>query len=132
MWFQKKPEFFIPTKPLNYPSDIAVETELAVYFIKGSSRLRFFSERCLSSWDLILVPGSEASLSKFKKAGVLGFRPGTVVKDISDSKYYIISDNKRRHIVNPDIQEVMGLDLANAIVASSDEIKIHPEGEVLS
>ncbi len=130
-WFQKElPK--VPQGPVNYPSDIIVQTELATYFIKGKSKLRVFSDRCLDSWSMDVVQGSEASVSKFKKAGVLGFRPGTLVKDISNSKIYIISDNTRRHITNPDVFDLHGIDYSKAMVVSSEEINLHPEGEVLS
>lgn len=133
MWFlRQKQNRPVPQEPLNYPSDVVVETESGYWFIKGKNKLRIFSDRCLDSWSVDVLPGSDASVSKFKKGGVLGFRNGTLVKNIADGRYYLISDNKRRHIVSPDVYEVYGFDINSAMVVSQSEIDIHDEGEVLS
>jgi hypothetical protein len=52
-----------------------------------------------------------------------------LVKDISDGKIYLISDNKRRHIVEPDILEWINVQI---IQAGQKEIFVHEEGEKLS
>lgn len=122
----------VPQEPVNYPSDVVVETESGYWFIKGKNRLRIFSDRCLDSWQVDVLPGSDASVSKFKKAGVLGFRNGTLVKNIADGRYYLISDNKRRHIVSPDVFDKYGFNIDFAMVVAQAEIDIHAEGEVLS
>lgn len=121
-----------PQEPVNYPSDVVVETESGYWFIKGKSKLRIFSDRCLASWQVDVLPGSDASVSKFKKAGVLGFRNGTLVKNIADGHYYLISDNKRRHIVSPDVFDKYGFNIDVTMVVAQAEIDIHEEGEVLS
>lgn len=133
MWFlRQKDSRQVPQEPVNYPSDVVVETESGYWFIKGKNKLRIFSERCLNSWQVDVLQGSDASVSKFKKAGVLGFRNGTLVKNIADGRYYLISDNKRRHIVSPDVFDFYGFDIDTTMVVSQDEIDIHEEGEVLS
>lgn len=133
MWFQRqKASRPVPQEPINYPSDVVVETESGYWFIKGKSRLRIFSDRCLDSWQVDVLPGSDVSVSKFKKAGVLGFRNGTLVRNLADGHYYLISDNKRRHIVSPDVFDCMGFDINYAMVVSQNELDIHEEGEVLS
>lgn len=133
-WFQTAPKKArdVPQEPLNYPSDVVVETENGTYFIKGKNKFRIKSGRVLASWRVKPLVGSEASVSKFKTAGVLGFRNGTLVRNIADSKYYLVSENKRRHIINPDIFDKYGFDELDAILVSQDEIDIHEEGEVLS
>ena len=78
------------------------------------------------------MPGSDTSVSKFKKSGVLGFRNGTLVKNIADGRYYLISDNKRRHIVSPDVFDKYGFNIDITMVVAQAEIDIHEEGEVLS
>lgn len=133
-WFQSKPQrsVNVPQKPLDYPSDVVVETENGWFFIRGKSKFKINSERVLASWKVDVLPGSTASVSKFKTAGVLGFRNGTLVRNIADGRYYLISENKRRHIVTPDVFEVYGFDYDRVIFVSQDEIDIHEEGEVLS
>lgn len=126
------PEPARPTAPVDYPTGIAVEVESGdVYFVKGLTKFKFFSHRCFESWSLVPARGSRASLSKFKSApGPLGFRDGTLVKTISDGKYYLISGNKRRLVVTPDVHKY-GLSLDRAILVSDEEARIHEAGEVL-
>lgn len=131
-WFQPKKTKPLPSEPVNYPSDVVVETESGWYFIKGKNKLRIHSQRCLDSWSVDVLQGTDESVSKFKSAGVLGFRNGTLVKDISTGKYYLISENKKRHIVSPDVFDYMGFDISKAMVVAADELFIHEEGEVLS
>lgn len=133
-WFQPKtPEYKpLPTKPLDYPSDVIVETENGWYFIKGKNKFKINSERIFQSWRVKPLVGTAMSVSKFKNAGVLGFRNGTIVRNIADSKYYLISENKRRHITTPDVFDRFGFDELDAILVSQSEIDIHEEGEVLS
>lgn len=133
MWFlRQKASRPVPQEPVNYPSDVVVETESGYWFIKGKNKLRIFSDRCLDSWQVDVLQGSDASVSKFKKAGVLGFRNGTLVKNIADGRYYLISDNKRRHIVDPDVFDKYGFNIDTTMVVAQAEIDIHEEGEVLS
>jgi len=70
-------------------------------------------------------------LSKFKVVGKLGFRDGTLIKDISDGKIYLISQNKRRHITSPDVFDNFGLDRSKIVEVSSDEVAMHLLGENL-
>lgn len=120
------------TKPVNYPSGVAVETEAGVYFIKGKTKFKVYSERVLASWSFDLLPGSVASVSKFKSGGSLGFRSGTLIQNIADNKIYLISDNLRRHITDPDVFVKYGFDEALIMAVSDAETNLHEEGEVLS
>jgi hypothetical protein len=133
-WFQPKTQEPkpLPKIPLDYPSDVIVETENGWYFIKGKSKFKINSERIFQSWRVKPLLGTDASVSKFKNAGMLGFRNGTLVRNIADSKYYLISENKRRHITTPDVFDRFGFDEYDAILVSQSEIDIHEEGEVLS
>jgi hypothetical protein len=122
------------TKPTVYPADSAVDTGEEVYFItKTGSKLKVASPRVVQSWKFELLPGSVESLSLHKKAqGVLGFRNGTLIRNIADGKLYLVSGNKKRHIQSPDVFEKYGYDRAKIILVSQDEINIHEDGEVLS
>jgi hypothetical protein len=66
-----------------------------------------------------------------KVAGKLGFRDGTLIKNIADGKLYLISQNKRRHIVDPDTFEKYGLNRSNIIEVSESESNMHELGETL-
>ncbi len=138
-WFQPTPlapKPQVPQEPLNYPVDVVVETESGHYLIKrtnaGVKKMRFFSQKSFDSWNYVALVGSDASVSKYKNAGVLGFRNGTLVKNFADGRYYLISENKRRHIVSPEVFDKYGLDINQTYLVSQAEIDIHDEGEVLS
>jgi hypothetical protein len=66
-----------------------------------------------------------------KVAGKLGFRDGTLIKNIADGKLYLISQNKRRHIVNPDTFSQYGLNRSNIVEVSELESNMHELGENL-
>jgi hypothetical protein len=71
----------------------------------------------------------EAALSGFKVAGKLGFRDGTLIKNIADGKMYLVSQNKLRHIVDPDSFNRYGLDRSKAVEVSEAEVSAHDLGE---
>jgi hypothetical protein len=124
-----------PMLPVPYPSGVCVGDETGKWFyIKGQYKIPITSHRVLQSWSFAtVIRGSEDSLSGFHTTtGPLGFRDGTLLKNFADGKMYLVSENKVRHIVNPDWLEWLGLQDYNVIHASDDEIKLHEEGDVLS
>lgn len=118
-----------PTQRLDYPDGIAVNTEKANYYIKNKKKFKFFSDRVFDTWNLAPAYGSEASLSHFTRGGVLGFRDGSLIQDYGDGKLYIIAGNKRRLILSPDVLDLLGYEDNMIIVASSEELGLHNEGE---
>ena len=119
------------TSPTNFPSGIAVKTDKATYWIKDGKRFKLISERAEKSWMFTTVNATEQSMSAIKIAGRIGFRDGTLIKNISDGKLYLISQNKRRHITSPDVFERYGLDRSAIIEVSEAEINMHEQGEDL-
>jgi len=117
-------------KKYNYivPSGLIAHTELGYYYIKGNLRYNFISERAMNSWKLPIVETKESIILNLKKAGILGFRDGTLVKDISDGKIYLISDSKRRHVIDPDVLECLNVEI---IQIGQKELFVHAEGEKL-
>ena len=118
--------------PKNYnplvPSGLIAHTEKGYFYIKGLKKFKFISERAMLSWNLAVIPTSDDKLSGFKLYGTLGFRDGTLIKDISDGKIYLVSDSKRRHITDPDVLEWLNTDI---VKASQKEVLIHEEGDKL-
>ena len=119
------------TSPTNFPSGVAVKTNTATYWIKDGKRYKLISDRAAKSWSFTEINATENSVSHMKVAGKLGFRDGTLIKNIADGKMYLISQNKKRHIVDPDIFIKYGLDRSKLIEVSEFEASIHDLGEDL-
>lgn len=132
MWWRRKKSNPVipPTTPVDYPTGVCVQTERGIFFIKRNFRYRVTSDRILSSWNYpFVLPSTEAALGKYKIMGKLGFRQGTLVKDISDGKIYLISENLRRHVVSADFFDVMLFPRDKIIEVSHEEAILHQEGE---
>jgi hypothetical protein len=119
------------TSPTNFPSGIAVKTDTATYWIKDGKRFKLISDRAAESWLFTTVLASDSALSGIKLVGKLGFRDGTLIKNIADGKMYLLSQNKLRHIVTPDSFTRYGLDRSKVIEVSEFEVKAHELGEDL-
>ena len=119
------------TSPTNFPSGVAVKTKTATYWIKDGKKYKLISDRAAKSWSFTEVKATEDAISHMKVAGKLGFRDGTLIKNIADGKMYLISQNKKRHIVNPDIFIKYGLDRSKLIEVSESEASTHDLGENL-
>lgn len=110
------------------PSGLIACTEKGYFYIKGNKRFKFVSDKAMRSWSLPIVNTTEAMLVNFSTSGVLGFRDGSLIHDISDGRMYLISDSKRRHIVDPDVLEWLDSEI---IKVGQKEIFVHSEGEKL-
>ena len=128
---KKNTQSTLITSPTNFPSGIAVKTDTGTYWIKDGKRYKLISKRAEASWSFTTVHATEQSLSLIKQAGKLGFRDGTLIKNIADGKMYLISQNKRRHIVSPDSFTKYGLDRSKVIEVSESEINLHELGDNL-
>ena len=129
--FKNTKNTLVISQPTNFPSGIAVQTDKATYWIKDGKRYRLISDRAAKSWCFTTVKATEAALSGIKLVGKLGFRDGTLIKNIADGKMYLVSQNKLRHIVDPDIFIKYGLDRSNLVEVSEAEIKAHDIGDIL-
>lgn len=117
------------TSPTNFPSGIAVKTEKSIYWIKDNKRFKLISDRAAESWKFTTVNAMESALTGIKLAGKLGFRDGSLIKNIADGKMYIVSQNKLRHIVNPDVFNKFGLNKEWIVEVSQNEIDAHEIGD---
>ena len=116
-----------------FPSGICVKAETGHWYINGRIRHKIKNKRVLTSWSFpFIVEATEASLGKFLRGKPLGFRDGTLVRDTSDRKIYLISARKRRLITSPEAYELLGLKKRKPIWVSHDEVLLHEEGEVIS
>ena len=117
------------SSPTNFPSGIAVKTDKDTYWIKDGKRYRLISDRAATSWSFTTVNATEAALTGFKVAGKLGFRDGSLIKNIADGRIYLVSQNKLRHIVDPDSFTKYGLDRSKVLEVSEAEVSAHDLGE---
>jgi hypothetical protein len=127
----KNTQIHLITSPINFPSGIAVKTDKATYWIKDGKKFKLVSDRAEKSWSFTTVNAVESALSNIKLAGALGFRDGTLIKNIADGKIYLISQNKRRHIIDPDSFTKYGLDRSKVIEVSEAETNMHDIGDNL-
>ena len=124
----------LPKEPYNrpigrWPSGCALRDPSGqVWMIKNNKRFRCFSERTAWSWKFNIIEVGPEALKNTPKGGILGFRDGTLIKDVSDAKIYLVSESKVRHVTSPDILDLLG----EPLLVSHDEVKIHTEGEELS
>ena len=128
---KKKPSPKTVIDPIVFPSGIAVKTETATYWIKDNKRFKLISQRAADSWCFNTVKATEKAVVPMKLAGKLGFRDGTLIKNIADGKMYLVSQNKRRHIVDPDSFDRYGLDRNKVIEVSELEAAAHDLGDNL-
>lgn len=120
----------LPTSPTKYPNGTFIETEDGYFYIAtDTKRYKITTRRVLDSWSPHRVTQStEAALSKYRIASKLKFRNGSLLYSQSDGKMYLVSDQKIRHIRNPDVLDLIGAVRADAVWVSEAEIKLHEEG----
>ena len=128
--FKNTPTVLV-TSQTNFPSGIAVKTEKDTYWIKDGKRYRLISNRASQSWCFTTVLATEAALAGIKLVGKLGFRDGSLIKNLADGRMYLVSQNKLRHIVDPDSFDRYGLDRSKVVEVSDKEIAAHDLGENL-
>lgn len=110
------------------PSGLIASTGKGYFYIKGGKKFKFVSERAMKTWSLPVIKTTDDKISKFTLSGTLGFRDGTLIKDISDGRIYLVSDSKRRHIISPDVLEWLNVSM---VEAGQKEVLIHEEGDSL-
>lgn len=119
------------TSPTIFPSGIAVKTDKGIYWVKDNKRYKLISDRAAKSWAFTTVNATEEAVVGMKLVGKLGFRDGTLIKNIADGKMYLISQNKRRHVIDPDSFDRYGLDRRSVIEVSEAEVQMHQLGDNL-
>jgi hypothetical protein len=127
----KKHKTTTVNSPTLIPSGLAVKTDKAIYWVKDGKRYKLISDRAADSWCFTTVNATEQAVVGMKLVGKLGFRDGTLIKNIADGKMYLISQNKKRHIVDPDSFDRYGLNRKSVIEVSEAEANMHDLGENL-
>ena len=98
------------------------------FFCKSGKLFRVVSKRAVQSWGLDPVLVSPAFTIDYD--GFLGFRDGTLIKDISSGRIYLVSGSKVRLVTSPDVLDILGRD--RIIEVGPDEVAIHKVGDDLN
>ncbi len=121
-----------PLVPTAYPSGVAVFDGTNTYFIKNNKKYRIISDRAVQSWGFKVWHGSPESLSKIVLGGILAFRDGSVIKDVSNGKIYLVVNGMKQHITTPDFFTKFGVDPGYIIEVSAKEADLHKNGEPIN
>lgn len=129
----KRAKTLLPTTKTKYPIGTFIETEAGYFYIFSDiKRLRIITNRILDSWAPHRVAKTtEAAVSSYRIASKLKFRNGSLLYSQANGKMYLVSENKIRHITNPDVLPLIGAKRSEAVWVSSAELKLHEEGEPL-
>lgn len=118
------------------PVGTCLRTENGFYYINKINnkyvRFKIKTYRILNSWNFsYIVNSTESVFSKVQVVGFLGFRSGTVIKDISSGLYYIIEGSAKRQIEDPDYITSLGIKIEDVLLVSKEEVELHKNGEVI-
>jgi hypothetical protein len=109
-------------------SGIVVRSNGITYLVKKNKLFRIYSQRCVDSWGLPVHDVPAKDIAGYQGGGVIGFREGSLVQNMVDGKIYLISDNKRRLVTDPDTLNNLQIPV---VLVSESEINLHDEGESL-
>jgi hypothetical protein len=107
---------------------MVAHTEKGYFYIKGDKRFKFISDRARISWNLHEVDTTESAMSNVKLAGIVGFRDGSLIRDVSNNKLYLVVDNKKMLVVDPDDLFSLGFKKHDAILVSKREADFQKDG----
>lgn len=127
---KKTPTFEVPTSPVEYPDGIAVVTESGKYYLKNGRKYKVRSEAAFKSWSFpVVARSSDAAISEYKPSlRSLGFRDGTVIRDIFNQELYVISAGTRVKITSPEAADRLNLDTSNIPYVSHEDVVFHKFG----
>lgn len=113
----------------NIPNGTAIEADGIYFFVKGGLKYRIPSLAILESqnYPRVVKVTPKAANAIANAPARIGLREGSVVKDISDGRLYLISDNKTRHITSPIVLSQLGN--PDAILVSHKDITMHEGGK---
>jgi hypothetical protein len=125
-----------PRTRTDLPHGTFLKTERGYFFVQDSTRrYRFSTLRVLESWSpqrIVNASEEEPAVKKLKVAAKMKFRNGSLLYSQANGKMYLVSENKLRHIVNPDVLSDLNLKRSEAVWVSLAETQLHEEGEPLS
>lgn len=118
-----------------FPPGTYLKTEKGYFYVPSpNKRFRFITKRVLDSWApprVVEVSEEDPAVAKLKIAAKMKFRNGSLLYHQANGSMYLVSENKLRHITNPDWLEALGFKRNDAVWVSDDEIKLHEMGATL-
>lgn len=116
----------------DFPHGVCIKTEKGYFYVNGKTIKPIPNKRVFDSWSFPLVINAHSSsLVGFTKTSPLGYRDGTLIRDISDGRMYLVSKRVLRHIVTPDALAMLGKTKSDAVWAAHDEVQLHEKGDDL-
>lgn len=112
----------------NIPDGTAIEAKGIYFFVKGGMKYRIPSLSILKSQNYPrVIKVTPKSANKIpNSAAKIGLREGSVVRDISDNRIYLISGNRARHITSPIVLSQLGN--PDVILVAHSDITLHEGG----
>ena len=130
-------EQHVADKYLTLPTGSCLKTEIGYFYINKKNnilyRYKITTDRVLNSWNFSYIVHSTEKVfgGKIKVAGTLGFRPGSLIRDISTSSIYVIDSSLKRRIEDPDYLYNLGINPNDVLLVSKEEADLHKDGEVI-
>lgn len=120
-----------------YPQGVFLKTEKGYFFVhSNTTRLHVTTKRVLNSWSpqqvIITSEGDHAVKALRISTSKMKFRNGSLLYSQASGRMYLVSANKLRHIINPDVLTALGRKRSAAVWVSLDEINLHEKGEPLA
>lgn len=121
-----------PEVPFKYPSGVCVETESGRYYLKGNRKYKIKSDLVFKSWSFpVVIKSSDVAISKYTNSlRRLGFRDGSILRDIYNGELFIISEGERIKITTVEMYEALGINESKVPYVSHEDVVFHKEGEI--
>lgn len=127
---KKAPKVVPPQGPFKYPSGTVVNTESGQYYLKGLVKYKIKSRSVFNSWNFpLVVDSTDEAISKYRPSlKRLGFRDGTIIRDIYDGRLYVIANSKRVQISSVEAGEALGIEGLPNNYVSHEDVLFHSDG----
>ncbi len=118
-----------------YPNGAILKEEGTgnIYYVKDGVKSAIIDEQILkvNYPHQYVNQVSVEEINKLKNSNVLKFKDGTLIKSKINSAVYIISDGKRRPIINAQVFKELGYDWQDIIEVDDAVLNIHELGEAI-
>lgn len=124
----------LTNKPIKYPKWSYVhniETD-EFFLILEKTKKKFISLKAFNSWSVVPIRANTNNLSYHLLDGKIGFRPGTLIKCISEEPIYLVDSGNLIHQINtPEVFEI-GFNYHTCFLISKEELDFHEKGDPIN